>query len=330
MPPRNFFFIVAFTTFSVICYERAANNRYVGTVTQAMNLISEQFVEPVDDRQLFEGAMKGMVKNLDPYSDYMSPDDFRQLREDLDQEFGGVGIIVEIDPKSKFLIILSPLVDTPAYQAGLRAGDIILEIDGQSTEGISLKDSVKLMRGQPGSTVDIKVRPFGTQESRVVTLERAIIPVASVLGDRRNPDGTWEFTLEDYPNLAYIRLISFGDSSPDELRKVLTSLAKKNVDGLILDVRGNPGGLLTASVEICDMLIGDGRIVSTARPRWYNLGVAPRQEGERGDPRGLAAGGPGGSLYAPVRQKSYRLVCRTTSVPSLLANGRGVKERCRM
>jgi carboxyl-terminal processing protease len=143
----------------------------------------------------------------------------------------------------------------------VRAGDTILEIDGQPTEEIDLVQSVELMRGQPGTQVALKLLPYSEQQPRDVTLTRQIIPVQSVYGDTRHPDGTWNFVLEQYPQIGYVRIISFGDATPEELKKAL-QVVLPNVSGLVLDLRGNAGGLLEAAVATCDMFLPKGNIVS--------------------------------------------------------------------
>ena len=156
MPLRNLAIICISTMLSFACYLKAERNRYATAVAEAMHKVRTYYVEDVESRELFENAMKGMVEGLDQYSNYISPDSYRHLEEDLDQEFGGVGIEIDTDAETT-LMVLSPLVDTPAYQSGLRAGDEILTIDGRATIGMTSQDAVKRMRGKPGSKVLLEV-----------------------------------------------------------------------------------------------------------------------------------------------------------------------------
>ncbi len=261
MPFRNVAIICFAMIASLLCYNRAAHNRYASAVAEAIGQIDEFFVEPIDRRDLFEGSMRGMVKELDPYSGFVDSKQFTEFMQDLDQEFGGVGIIVDVDPDSERLMVLSPLAGTPAYNAGLRAGDLIMEIEGKDTEGLTANDTVGMIRGKPGTDVTITILPFGKKETAEVTLTRAIIPIESVMGDRRGEDSEWQFVLEKDPRIGYIRLTSFGENSARDLRNAFLSI-NGTVDAAILDLRGNAGGLLPAAVEICDMFIDEGQIVS--------------------------------------------------------------------
>ena len=263
MPFRNLIILSSIGFFSLVCYSKAIRSHYGSLLAAAIGEVTQEYVEPVDKRELLEGALDGMLRQLDPYSEYISPDDLVKFEEEIDQEFGGVGIVVEVNPQTRRLTVLSPLPDTPAYHAGLRAGDMILSIDGQSTDGFIVTDAVDLMRGKPGTSVQLTILHAGQEEPFDLALERAIIPIASVLGDQRRPDGSWDFALREQPKLAFVRLVTFGDQTASELRQTLSSLAESNqFDGLILDLRGNAGGLLTAAVAVADMFIDEGAIVS--------------------------------------------------------------------
>lgn len=262
MPVRNLLIIMLSAIVSMACYAKAQRNRFAATITEAMHIISSQFIEEVEPRQLFESAMDGMVESLDQYSGFISPDDFTQFQESLDQKFGGIGIIVELNPETKRLTVMSPLVDTPAHRAGMRAGDTILSIDGNSTVDMTLKDAVGLMRGPPGTPIKVAIRHAGDMDRIELTLNREIIPVESVLGDTRQPNGAWNFYLEDHPEIAYIRITSFGEKTAAELRKAL-QFGDRPTKALIIDLRNNAGGLLTAAVKTCDTFLSSGKIVST-------------------------------------------------------------------
>ncbi len=261
MPARNALIIFLAMVLSVICYRRAAHNRYATAISEVIGEVDEFYVEEVDRRDLFEGSMRGLLRQLDPYSGFANTRQYEELLEDLDQEFGGVGIMVDVDPDSKRLMVLSPVMDSPAYRAGMRAGDLILEIDGEDTSGLNASDTVDMIRGKPGTDVELTILPLGEKESKKVTLRRAIIPVESVMGDRRLSNGAWEFFLADHPNIGFVRLVSFGENTPEDLRKAISS-ALPRIEALILDLRNNPGGLLEAAVGVCDLFLDQGQVVS--------------------------------------------------------------------
>jgi carboxyl-terminal processing protease len=263
VPSRNLLVLTLAVMVSVACYAKAAHNRYVAMLAEAMGLIEENYVEPVDSRALFEGAMSGMIGSLgDQHSVYIPPRAYMEFQEGLDQEFGGVGIVVEVDPKSKFLTVMSPLVNTPAYEAGIQAGDVILKINGKSTRDMELPDAVEVMRGKPGTPVNLTIRR-GEEETLEFRVLRANIPVESVLGDTRKPDGSWNYFLEEHPQIGYIRVTTFGDHTVGELEKALAQLGDHPIEALILDLRDNAGGYLSAAVSVSDMFLDRGRIVST-------------------------------------------------------------------
>lgn len=260
MPPRNLTVIVCTAILSVYCYLKVERNRYAANVSEAMEMVSDYYVGEVDKRALFEDAMSGMVSNLDDYSGYISPDDLKQMNASLDQEFGGFGVEVEKKDAEQPLVVLSPLVGTPAYRAGIRAGDRILEVDGVSLQGMNINESVKYMRGEPGSQAVLLIERDSAPEPFEVKLVREVITVDSVLGDTRNADGSWGFQLEENPRIAYLRVITFGQHTVSEVSDVL---ATTDYEAIIIDLRNNAGGLLDAAVGTCDLFIDDGRIVST-------------------------------------------------------------------
>ena len=265
MPLRNLVVIMLAALLSMVCYVRSSRNRYVSTLTEAMNLISSEYVDEVETRKLFEGAMGGMVDQLDPYSGYSPPEEYQQFREQMDQGFVGIGVFVELDQTTKRLTIMSPLVGTPAHKAGIKSGDVILAIDGIDTAGMSLKDSTTHIKGLAGTTVKLTIQHVGEPSPVDLLVERAEIPIESVYGDVRDDDGKWVFHLLDKPNIGYIRVRNFGERTATEMRAALKSyrLPDQQVDALILDLRGNAGGLLKSAEDICDMFLDRGTIVST-------------------------------------------------------------------
>jgi carboxyl-terminal processing protease len=262
---RNLITLFVAAVLSVLCYERAARNRFVGTLTEAMNIIDRVYVDPVDDRELFEGAMEGMIGKLDPYSSYTNPKEYRQFQESLDQRFGGIGILVEVNPDTKRLTVMNPLVGTPAHKAGIKPGDVILKIGDKDTKGMPLEESVTLMRGPEGSEITVTLQHADEDQPYELTLKRARIPIESVLGDTRDANGVWDFHLQEDRRIGLIRVLTFGEQTTQEFRRALESfnVPGQEIKALIIDLRSNPGGLLNAARDICDMFLDDGVIVTT-------------------------------------------------------------------
>ncbi len=265
---------VSFSVISVLCTSAttiAADNEkksdeyfelmkvFVDTFEQ----VDRNYVKDVDRRKLMEAAIRGMIAELDQYSNYISPEDLARFNQQVEQQFGGIGIQVQVDPKSKRLMVMSPLPGTPAYKAGIRAGDLIMEVEGNSTEGITLSQAVTLLKGKAGDAVKIGVKHSDSNKTEQVTLVRAIIQVATVLGDTYNADSSWNFMLDDKKKIGFIRLTHFSRRSADELAEALKTLTKQGMKALILDLRFNPGGLLSQATKISDLFIESGKIVST-------------------------------------------------------------------
>lgn len=266
MPRRNLFILAIALVAAFVCYQKLDHSRnapLVNTFSRVMHEVRDKYVEPVDERELLEAALQGMLGRLDAHSRYIPPSEYTHLRESLDQKFGGIGIHVSIDREDKRLIVTSPLVGTPAFDAGLRAGDKIMAIDGRSTEGMTLSEAVDLMRGNPGDPVTLTIQRAGVPDNQDYVIHRAIINVPTVLGDRYLPDGTWDFRLEADPSIGYVRVTAFSEHTAEELRVAIQGLLKEGVQGVVLDLRNNPGGLLRGAVEICDLFLEEGTIVST-------------------------------------------------------------------
>lgn len=258
MPPRNLLAILLTIVFSLACYSVSSHNRYANLFAEAMEVVNREALYPVEKEDLFVGAMNGMLKDLDEHSVYISGQNFKSFDEDLKQEFGGVGVYVEIDPKSKMLMVLAPLPHMPAAEAGMQVGDLVISIAGQPTYGKTRSEAVKSLRGPIGESIELEVQRG--EEQLTMSLERARIPIESVHGDYRQADGTWQYRLKDHPEIGYIRLSQFGEKSGIEVREALKEIsAGQNVEGLILDIRANSGGLLDVAVEICDMFLKEGK-----------------------------------------------------------------------
>ena len=233
------------------------------TFVDTFEQVDRNYVKDVDRRKLLEAALRGMIKELDPYSSYIPPEELARFNQQVDQQFGGIGIQVQPDPRTRRILVISPLPDTPAYKAGVRAGDIVTEVEGYDTENMPLSRAVELMKGPPGETVSIKVRHLSATEDEVISMERAIISVKSVLGDKWGKNGSWDFLVDAEQKIGYVRLTQFGRKSAEELATAIDALQKQGMKGLVLDLRFNPGGLLSQAVKISDLFIDSGTIVST-------------------------------------------------------------------
>ncbi len=269
MPRRNMFFLILVPAVSLICYQSIQTHRLGDVWVQAMETISERSLKEVDREDLFEGAMKGMVDCLDDrYSAYIPPSKLESFNEDLDQQFAGVGMMVSSAAKTGQLTVANPVVGrpSPAYEQGIRVGDTIRRIDGHSTQGLSLGDAVGYLRGKPDTPVVLSVLHRGGQQPVRIELVRKVIRVDTVLGDVREVnDLSWNFFLEGYDRIGYVRITNFAKNTAKELQSAMQWLHERDMRALILDMRGNPGGLLTAAEEVCDTFIDSGVIVSRTR-----------------------------------------------------------------
>lgn len=225
--------------------------------------IDRNYVKDVDRRKLIEAALRGMMDELDPYSNYISPEEQQRFTEQIEQEFTGIGIQVQPDPQTRRLTVTSPLPGTPAYKAGILAGDTIMEINGKSAEKMSVNDAVKILRGKEGEEVTIGVLHQGKSQIERLTMARAKISMPTALGDSHKSDGSWNFMLDPEKKIGYVRLTAFSRNTAAELKKALGELTAEGVKGLILDLRFNPGGLLNSAVDVSDMFLEEGKIVST-------------------------------------------------------------------
>lgn len=265
MPRRNLLVLLTVTLVALLCYPRVQKNRYARVLADAMATIESRYVEPIDGSSLFEGAMDGMMDRLDDNSAFIAAADLPEFDKIVDQEYVGVGIVVALDPRDDQLTVLSLLAGTPAYQAGIRAGDKILRIGETSTRGMSLADAVNLLYGQPGEPVTLIVTHEGEETPAQVTIVREKIQVPTVVGDVRNADGSWDFFLPGRDRIGYVRVTSFTDTTASELAEALRRLSDGGMRGLVLDLRDDPGGYLDAAVDVCDSLIDSGVIVTTRR-----------------------------------------------------------------
>ena len=261
MPARNAQILILATLVCLLCYMQAKRLKYAGRIGSAIETIEQYYVDEVKGDDLYQSAMKGLLK-LDPYSEFIPATEYTEFQATIGQQFGGVGILIEGPPTTKQLTVVAPLLNTPAYEAGVQPGDRIVEINGETTMDLNADDARSRMRGPVGTTVDVTIERDSQQEPIKLTLKRADIHVDSVVGDHIQPDSKWSYFLKEDPEIAYIRISMFGERTADEFRQVLKQI-KPQAKALIIDLRFNPGGVLSAAVEMCDMLLSEGRIVST-------------------------------------------------------------------
>ncbi len=222
------------------------------TFTEIFGRIKRDYVEPVSDKKLLEDAVRGMLSGLDPHSAYLVAEEYQELREGTTGQFGGLGI--EVTMENGFIKVVSPIDDTPAQKAGIKTGDLIIKLDDKPVKGMSLTDSVKIMRGEPNSKIVLTIVREGLDAPLKLTLARDIIKVKSVKSR----------LLEK--GYGYVRISSFQSGTGEGLRESLASLKKENgglLRGLVLDLRNNPGGVLNAAVEVSDAFLKSGLIVYT-------------------------------------------------------------------
>lgn len=222
------------------------------TFSEIFGRIKNSYVEPVEDKELLQNAIRGMLSGLDPHSTYLDLEDFKDLREGTSGEFGGLGI--EVTMEDGFVRVVSPIDDTPAARGGMQAGDLIIRLDDTPVKGMNLSDAVDIMRGKPGTDLLLTVIREGEDKPLKINLTRAIIKVRSVR----------HRTLEE--GYGYVRISTFQQRTGESLNDALAELKKENdgkLNGLVLDLRNNPGGLLNAAVEVSDSFIEKGLIVYT-------------------------------------------------------------------
>ena len=217
---------------------------------EVLDKINKEYVEEVDQSDTMDAAINGVLQSLDPYSSYMSPKNLEEMQTETKGEFGGLGI--EVGMEAGVVKVISPLDNSPAEREGVKAGDYIVKINDTQVQGKTLNEAVELMRGPVGSTLEITVRRIGLKKSLVFNITREIIQVASVKSE----------VLDE--KIGYIRLTSFNENSDDQIKKKIKEFKKnKKIEGYILDLRNNPGGLLGQAIKISDFFLDDGEIVST-------------------------------------------------------------------
>jgi carboxyl-terminal processing protease len=255
MIKKSLFFLII----SLFFFQKSFSNngdiyKKIDLFGEVLEKINEEYVDEIDQSKSMDAAINGLLQSLDPYSAYMTPESFENMKTETSGKFGGLGI--EIGMESGVVKVISPIDDTPASKAGLKAGDYIVKIDGIQVQGKSLMEAVDLMRGLVGSSIEITVRRVGVKKTLIFNITREIIQIQSVKSE-----------LIDN-NIGYIRLTSFNENSSEQIKKRINKLNNnKDLKGYILDLRNNPGGLLSQAIKISDFFLENGEIVSTKSRR---------------------------------------------------------------
>jgi len=252
---RKIFFIISvfFLNFLIFSPIIAAENdvyKKIDLFGEVLEKINKEYVDEINQSESMDAAIDGLLQSLDPYSAYMSPEIFNEMQTETSGEFGGLGI--EVNMESGVVKVISPIDDTPASKAGIKAGDYIIKINDIQVQGKSLSEAVDLMRGPVGSSIMLTVRRIGQKKALKFEIVREIIQVKSVKADILKS------------NIGYLRLTSFNENSGKQIKEQIREFEKKeNINSYILDLRNNPGGLLSQAIRISDFFLDDGEIVST-------------------------------------------------------------------
>ena len=244
------FFIILLFTFQKSFSENTDIYKKIDLFGEVLEKINKEYVDEVDQSKSMDAAINGLLQSLDPYSAYMTPESFEGMQTETSGEFGGLGI--EVGMEAGVVKVISPIDNTPASKAGLKAGDYIVKINNTQVQGKTLMQAVDLMRGPVGSSIEITVRRRGVKKALIFNITREVIQVQSVKSE-----------LIDN-NIGYIRLTSFNENSSEQIKEKINKLNKnKDLKGYILDLRNNPGGLLSQAIKISDFFLENGEIVST-------------------------------------------------------------------
>ena len=244
------FFIISLFFFEKSFSENSDIYKKIDLFGEVLEKINKEYVDEVDQSKSMDAAINGLLQSLDPYSAYMTPESFEGMQTETSGEFGGLGI--EVGMEAGVVKVISPIDNTPASKAGLKAGDYIVKINNIQVQGNSLMEAVDLMRGPVGSSIELTVRRRGVKKAIIFNITREIIEIQSVKSELLDS------------NVGYIRLTSFNENSSTQVKKKINELSKnKNLKGYILDLRNNPGGLLSQAIKISDFFLENGEIVST-------------------------------------------------------------------
>ena len=245
-----FFLTLFLSNFKVLSANETDIYKKIDLFSEVLEKINNEYVEDVNQSDAMDAAINGVLQSLDPYSSYMSPDVFKNMQTETSGEFGGLGI--EVGMELGVVKVISPIDNSPASKVGVKAGDYIVKINDIQVQGKSLSEAVELMRGPVGSDIEITVRRIGERKALVFNITRKIIKIQSVKSKKIDK------------NIGYVRLTAFNENSSSQVRKKIKEFDKdKNIKGYILDLRNNPGGLLSQAIKISDFFLSDGEIVST-------------------------------------------------------------------
>jgi carboxyl-terminal processing protease len=245
-------------------------------VVDVLEEVQKKYVKELDQdkmRELVENMVNGGLEKLDPHSQFIGVDEYRQFRQASKGKFGGVGIRLGIDQRTGQFLVESPIAGTPAYEAGVMAGDVIMKVDGKSLENWNLKKVVENIQGDPGTDVTLTVLHENAKQPVDIKMTRAEIKIESVMGDVRSKVNLkeWDFWIDPQTKIAYVRISTFGETTVEELTRVVDSLQKTGMQGLIVDLRYNPGGLLKAAVEVSSLFLPEGKNVVSTKGRGNNV-----------------------------------------------------------
>lgn len=260
MPTRNAYVVLIAIVVSLFCHQVFRTVKSASVVGQAIDLINRDYYREVNEKELLDAAMVGVVSGLDPFSEYLTVDKYQDLQDDMKQEFAGIGILVDQPEENQPVRVVTPLVGSPALQAGLMPNDFIIAVDQSDVSASNLDEVSEKLRGEAGSTVEVVVRRG--DDEKEVQVQRARIAMESVVGDYRDEQNHWVFRLQSHPEIAYVRVKKFGEKTVSELQTIFQQL-DSSCEGLVLDLRDNGGGLLDSACVICDMFLEKGDIVST-------------------------------------------------------------------
>ena len=247
---------------SAVAAEKESPYPSLKLFSYALERVRKEYVDgqKLTYQDLVYAALKGMLNTLDPHSEFMDPEKFKELQNDTQGAFGGLGIIVQL--KDNHITVVAPMTNTPGFRAGIRTGDRIVKIDGSDTSKMTLEDAVKNLRGEPGTSVKLTIFRPSSEDTHDYVLTRALINVDMVT----DLNGRKEFTLPEN-KIGYVRLTQFGDKTSDDLDLALKKLRKQGMQGLVLDLRWNPGGLLEQAVDVCAKFLPKGQLVVTTEGR---------------------------------------------------------------
>jgi len=248
------FIIINIIFFFILNTGHTENNdkfyKKIDLFSEVLEKIQKEYVDEVDQSEVMDSAINGVLQSLDPYSAYMSPEIFKEMQTETSGEFGGLGI--EVSMEAGVVKVISPIDDTPAAKVGVKSGDYIVKINDEQVQGKTLMEAVNLMRGPVGSSIEITIRRKGLKKAKIFKIKREVIEIKSVVAK----------LIEN--KIGYLRLRAFNENSSGQLKKEILSLEReKNLTGYIFDLRNNPGGLLSQAIKISDFFLDDGEIVST-------------------------------------------------------------------